>query len=285
MKKVYLFKGLPGCGKSTRARAMMAEHPGQFKRVNKDDLRAMLDDSRHSRDNEKFVLRVRDQLILAALEAGKHVLVDDTNLHPKHEERIRQLIKGQAELEVVNLMDVDLETCIERDLKRPNSVGERVIRRMWQQYLDWNPPVLEQDASLPQAIICDLDGTLALLNGRSPYDASTADQDLLNEPVAEIVRRFHDSGHQVIFLTGREDKYESPTRSFLRQHLGEDFAYELIMRRTGDARKDALIKREFVEERILPRFRVSFALDDRNQVVDMWRSLGLTCLQVNYGDF
>ncbi|MEM7039531.1 MAG: AAA family ATPase [Bacteroidota bacterium] len=285
MKKVYVYKGLTASGKSTAAKKVIDENPGAYKRVNKDDLRMMLDNNKWSKGNEKFVLNMRDHIILAALEAGKHVIVDDTNLHPRHVTRIQNLVKGKAEVEVVDFMHVSPETCIERDLKRPNSVGARVIRRMYQQYMEWETPILSQDAEKPRALICDLDGTLALLNGRSPYDASTCDEDLLNEPVADIVKRFHDTGHKIVFLTGREDKYKEPTLRFLDKHLGSEFEFRLIMRKTGDMRKDAVIKQEFLENEVLPHFHVDFALDDRNQVVDMWRGLGLTCLQVNYGDF
>ena len=285
MKTVFLFKGLPASGKSTEARRMMAENPGMYKRVNKDDLRMMLDDNKHSKSNEKFVLRIRDQIILEALEAGKHVLVDDTNIAAKHETRITELVKGKATVKVIDFMHVDVETCIERDLKRARSVGSRVIRRMWQAHLGRNPEPLAQDASLPHALICDLDGTLAIIEGRSPFDASKCDEDLLNKPVADIVTRFRDTGHKIIFLSGREDKYKEPTIRFIEMHLGADFEYELIMRKSGDMRKDALIKREFLENDVLPKFYIDFVLDDRNQVVDMWRGLGLTCLQVNYGDF
>jgi len=40
-------------------------------------------------------------------------------------------------------------------------------------------------------------------------------------------------------------------------------------------------------ERLVPgTYDVLLVLDDRNQVVDMWRKeLGLTCFQVDYGDF
>lgn len=289
MKTVYLYRGLPGSGKSTAARARMDANPGQFKRVNKDDLRAMLDNNRWSNSNEKFVLRIRDQIVLESLNSGKHVLIDDTNLHPKHLQRIQELVKGVATVEIVDFMHIDVETCIERDLKRPNSVGSRVIRRMWRQYLEWNPqtniPTIEQDSDLPLALICDLDGTLAIIEHRSPYDASNCEQDELNQPVADIVQKFHDDGHQILFLSGREDKFVEPTVRFIENHLGKEFKYELIMRKAGDTRKDSLIKRELLETKVLPRFRVDFVLDDRNQVVDMWRSLGLTCLQVNYGDF
>lgn len=285
MKKVILYKGLPASGKSTAAKKLIDANPGQYKRVNKDDLRAMLDNSKHSNGNEKFVLKVRDYLILAALDEGKHVLVDDTNIHPKHELRIRELVKGRAEVEVIDFMHVDVETCIARDLQRPNSVGPTVIRRMWQEYLGHKQMELLQDPALPVAIICDLDGTLALLNGRSPYDASNSDKDLLNEPVAAIVRQFQQAGTHIVFLSGREDKFREPTMRFLNEHLGPEFPHELLMRKTGDMRKDAIIKEEILRAEILPRYKVNFVLDDRNQVVDMWRSIGLTCLQVNYGDF
>jgi predicted kinase len=285
MKKVLLYRGLPASGKSTAARKMLEENPGKYKRINKDDLRAMLDNSHFSRGNEKFVLKVRDMLIVQALADGKHVIIDDTNIHPKHAQRISELVKGQAEVEVIDFMHVDVETCIARDLARPNSVGERVIRRMWKEYLDFTQPKLVQNPALPRAIICDLDGTLALLNGRSPYDATHCDQDLLNVPVADIVQRFQATGHAIIFLSGREDKFREPTVRFLHTHLGESFPYQLIMRSTGDMRKDSVIKQELLEREILPHHFVDFVLDDRNQVVDMWRGLGLTCLQVDYGDF
>jgi len=57
------------------------------------------------------------------------------------------------------------------------------------------------------------------------------------------------------------------------------------MRPTGDNRKDAIVKREIFDREIRDRYRILFVLDDRNQVVDMWRELGLTCLQVAPGDF
>jgi predicted kinase len=66
---------------------------------------------------------------------AKHVIIDDTNIHPKHTQRVAELVKGIAEVEVIDFMHVDVDTCIARDFKRTNSVGERVIRRMWKEYL------------------------------------------------------------------------------------------------------------------------------------------------------
>lgn len=288
MLQLILTKGLPASGKTTWAKQQLAEHPGTYKRINKDDLRAMLDDGKWSKMNEKFVLATRDALILSGLAAGYHIIIDDTNLDPKHEKQIRALVKGKAEVRIQDFTDVALETCLERDRQRPNSVGEKVIRGMWQRYLA--PPVTVQpphEPGQPIAIICDLDGTIALLNGRNPYDASSCEQDLLNEPVATILRlnqtRAEGERHHLFFMSGREERHRPQTERWLARH---GLIYDgLFMRPTGDSRKDAIIKRELYEAHIASKYHVMFVLDDRSSVVQVWRSLGLTCLQVAEGDF
>ena len=137
MKQVIIYKGLPGCGKTTDAKRILKENPGQYKRINKDDIRMMFDDGKWSRDNEKLIVRTRDILIMQALLAGKHVIIDDTNLHPKHEKNIHELVKAHAEVIIKDMTNIPLETCIERDLKRPNSVGEKVIRDMLLPFRRW----------------------------------------------------------------------------------------------------------------------------------------------------
>lgn len=139
------------------------------------------------------------------------------------------------------------------------------------------------ESELPLAILCDLDGTLAYLNGRNPYDASSCVDDILNEPIAHIVRTYAAAGVKVILVSGREARYRKPTEHWLAEH---EIPYDaLFMRRTRDFRKDAIIKTEIYRGNIEGNYRVLFVLDDRNQVVDQWRALGLTCLQVAPGDF
>jgi len=137
-----------------------------------------------------------------------------------------------------------------------------------------------------KVVICDLDGTLCLFEKedktqphyRNPYNASTCDNDLLNEVVAGIIK-----DKRVIFVSGREDKYIAPTERFLNTHNLKPLA--LLMRRTGDFRKDSIVKKEIYEAFIKPFYDVEFVLDDRNQVVEMWREQGLICLQVADGNF
>lgn len=288
MKKVILTKGLPASGKTTWAKSVVDKYPNQYKRVNKDDLRAMLDTGNHSSDREKFVLKVRDQLILLALEEGNHVIVDDTNLAPKHEERIKQLVKGKAEVEIKEFFDVSLEECIKRDLKRQNSVGEKVIRQMYNQFLKPAVELPVYNPNLPEAIICDLDGTLCDLRGRNPYDASTADQDGVNMPVFEILTKFEFQQIYILFVSGRKEQYRQPSLTFINHHFSNSSwlnRFQLFMRADDDDRKDSIVKAEIYEKHIKDKYNVKFVLDDRNQVVEMWRSLGLTCLQVAEGDF
>lgn len=152
MAEVIMTKGLPGSGKSTWARSQVDANPGQYKRVNKDDLRAMLDNGQWSKKNERFILHVRDTTIRAALERNYDVIVDDTNLSPKHEAHIRRMVDeinaetgSQHRVAIKDFTDVPLETCIARDAMRTDPVGEHVIRGMYNQFL--KPPT--EPASVP----------------------------------------------------------------------------------------------------------------------------------------
>jgi predicted kinase len=142
MLVVTICKGLPASGKSTWAKAQVLEHPNTIKRINKDDLRAMLDCSHYDQGNERFVEAARDYLILAALRDGKHVIVDDTNLNPRHDARIRQVVaeSGIPATVEVKVFEIDVEEAIRRDSLRATkagekSIGEHAIRRMWADHL------------------------------------------------------------------------------------------------------------------------------------------------------
>lgn len=134
MKTIIFLKGLPASGKSTWAREYLEKNTN-VKRVNKDDLRAMLDNSKWSHANEKFVLQLRDHIVIESLQKGFHVIVDDTNLHPKHEERMRQIARENNAVVEVKFFDTPLEECLRRDAARANSVGVTTIRQMYDQYM------------------------------------------------------------------------------------------------------------------------------------------------------
>jgi predicted kinase len=294
-------RGLPGSGKSTYAKQIVDQNPNLYKRINRDDMRMMFDNGFVSDKNEKFVKQVRDLLIIKALEDGKSVIVDDTNLSKTNFNRISQLVhkfnkdnNDTVTVEIKN-MDTSVEECIERDRNRDRKVGEDVIMGMYRtnilkeksnnHFSNKQQPVYRlHDPSLPNAIICDLDGTLALMNGRSPFDASTCESDLPNTPVVNMVKHYHALGYKIILASGREDIHKPQTLAWLEKY-GISFD-QLFMRAGGDHRKDSIVKREIFETHIEGKYNVELVLDDRNQVVDLWRKdLQLPCFQVYYGDF
>lgn len=276
-----MYMGLPGSGKTTVAKARIKDNPNSIKRVNKDDLRAMMDAGHWSKGNEKFVLKIRDQIIREALSAGKHVICDDTNLHPKHEHQLRQIAKECDAGFHVNkafLEEVSVEECIERDLKRTNSVGEKVIRDMYNAFLRPELPTYEPPPHAPEAILVDIDGTLAHMDGRRPYDWDRVREDKLDEEVATLVGALYKQ-YRVILLSGRDGACFNDTKLWLAQHAVP--YHEIFMRAEGDMRKDTVVKKELFKQHIEDSYQVKFIIDDRPSVCRMWREeVGLKVLQV-----
>src|SRR5690606_29497169 len=134
---------------------------------------------------------------------------------------------------------------------------------------------------MTDAVIVDIDGTVALSNGRDPYDMSRVLEDTPNENVVRIVEALYAQGYKILFTSARTEESRLDTFKWLSHHIGvQEFC--LFLRPTGDYREDAIVKREIFENRIRPYFNVVVVLDDLDPVVRMWRDIGLTCLQVNH---
>lgn len=143
------------------------------------------------------------------------------------------------------------------------------------------------DESKPTALLCDIDGTLAVrqLFGRGPYDWDRVGEDRPVQPVVDLVAALRPAVQRVVFVSGRDDVCLEQTWHWLHDHAGMGHDDELHMRLHKDNRPDHEIKLEIYRDRIEPRYDVRWVIDDRNQVVAMWRSIGLTVLQVADGDF
>lgn len=280
MKTLYVTKGLPASGKTTWAKEFQAEHPTTVL-VSKDDLRAMLHQGKHTKGNERQVVDLRDVIVKDAIKRNRDVIVHDTNLNPIHIEALQMIASEAGSAFVIqDFTDVPLDTCLARDAVRPHPVGAKVIRGMWKQYLHV-PAVRSYDPSLPDAIICDLDGTLAIMCDRSPYDTTgLCENDSLNRTVARILRSEAEEGTEIILMSGREEIVADATERWLQKHNVPWNA--LYMRPTGDSRKDSIVKREMFEGFVEGECNVLFVIDDRPQVVRMWREeLGLFVFDVN----
>ena len=134
------------------------------------------------------------------------------------------------------------------------------------------------------AIVCDLDGTLAIKSDRSFNEYDRVGEDLICNSVKEVLVKFSPS-YSVILVSGRENigYCRFITEFWLKMY---EVPYnELFMRNTKDFRSDDIVKREIYESYIKPFYNVLFVIGDRNKVVKMWREAGLTCFQCSEGNF
>jgi predicted kinase len=298
MTRLLITRGLPASGKTTFAHKLQPN----VVRINRDDLRRMLHGQRlYTQWSEGQVTHAQRAAVEALLRAHADVIVDDTNLRAKTVREWAELAaRHGATFEVHDFTDVPLAECIRRDADRDphDRVGEEAIRRMHARYLagktlplpvPWVQPggagqIYHADPSLPAAILVDIDGTVALMNGRSPYDWSRVGSDLPNQPVIDAVRAMHAAGNAIVFCSGRDAVCRPETEAWLELYVGVPYE-ALFMRPEGDSRKDAIVKREIFENEVRHRWRIAGVFDDRQQVVRMWRTLGLTVFQVAEGDF
>ncbi len=299
MKKtptLTILVGCPASGKSTFSE-WIVKTESKTMRVSRDEIRATQFATVMEQDAESMISKIINEQVKTLLQNGWNVLLD--NCHTKLE-YIETHIKQFTEIANIEfkVFELPLDELFARNENRNRKVPKKVIENMFHQLqilkvkFDFKPirkvskslDYSTQNLTLPKAIICDLDGTLALINGRNPFDASRCDEDLLNNPVANVLINYKNLGYKIILLSGREDKFEAPTLQFLDNHKIEFDV--LLMRKTADNRKDSIIKKEIFDAEIRYKFFVEFVLDDRNQVVDMWRNeLQLPCFQVYYGDF
>ena len=293
--KIIMLKGLPASGKSTWARARQ-EEGGNFLVISKDEIRKMFGGYKSKR--EKDVLRIRNELIRAGIQLKRNVIVDDTNLNPKHERYLRQLSRELGVKFEINddFMNVPPEECIKRDIHRgEKAVGQSAI---WDMYFRWICPLpakqLNDNFGKPRAVICDIDGTLALnVSGRSFYDMERVGEDDADPLMSCVVDALFNYGIEkdgkpyptVILVSGRDGSAREKTVEWLEKN---SIPYdELYTREEGDSRPDNLVMAEIYHKYIEPRYAVLGVFDDRPSVCSEWRKLGLRVAQLGnpYIDF
>jgi hypothetical protein len=122
------------------------------------------------------------------------------------------------------------------------------------------------------------------MQGRSPFNETRVHEDLPNQAVIDVVRAMHAAGNLVIFCSGRTDGCYDATRAWIEQHVAVPYE-ALLMRKSGDQRKDSIVKTEIFDEHIRRNYNIVGVFDDRQQVVRAWRRLGLPVFAVAEGDF
>lgn len=303
-RTVHVMTGLPASGKTTLALELVDASHGQMRRVNRDDLRRMLDNNtggRLYRGHEETILTIQDSAILAILDSGHDLIIDNTHLTSRIPNRYRALLAGRDITWVVHdRTDVPLDKCLRRDAARPNSVGEKAIRELHQAHLsarrngwrltaEWlaegqlHVEPYTPGWGLPTAYLVDIDGTIAHASGRGVFDFARCDTDRLDMAVAIAVDALYDRGHRILLMSGRDENHRAITEAWLAEQ--EVPFHELWMRAAGDFRRDDVVKAELFDKHVRHRYQVLAAIDDRDRIVALWRRMGIPCWQVAPGDF
>jgi predicted kinase len=276
MNKLILTKGLPASGKTTWAEQYCLDNPNT-KNICKDNLR-----SENPKAKESDIIDLRNLLTELYIVAKNDIIWSDTNFNPIHENKAKEFCKQYGyELEIKEF-DTPLDECIERDLKRDKSVGSKVIEKMYYQYV-YKPQIVEYNPNLPDCYIFDIDGTLANMSDRSPYDWSKVQNDTPNENVIDILNILTHFGNQIFIFSGRNEICREATIEWLLKYtdLTPGFLDKRLFMRPQDLTdKDTDLKEFFYISYIQDQYNVKGILDDRPSVCRRWRSLGLPVFQV-----
>lgn len=294
MPTLEILMGLSGSGKST-----YAESTGKAI-VSRDALRVAIFGTDGPEYYEHPDVRVREDAvtvaehaaITGALSVGLDVIHDATNLTPRFSQKIANIGYAHGATVKVKVFDVPLETALERNRKRGlmggRLVPDDVIRKQYQRLQSnknwkpktatvWKPADLTNDERT-YAIMVDIDGTLAHMHNRGPFDWAKVKDDKVDEYVYEIVSNYSDLCYEIIILSGRDGVSYHDTRDWL---LENDIPVDrLIMRAEGDMRPDDIVKHELFHENINDKYIIRAVIDDRPKVCRMWRAIGLPVFQV-----
>lgn len=314
--KLSITVGLPGSGKTSVAKLMHEDNPDDVVLLSRDDYRASLYNGAGilSSEAETFITQCQETAAKTLLRKGKHVIVHDMNLREKYRNRWAKIAWNQgAEFEILDLTSIPLNVCCERNIARadrgeryvPNSViadlhnkfiaplkGREVPSPLMNDkfYPEVYEPYIPKPGT-PDAIIVDIDGTVAKHDGiRSPYDYTRVSLDRPNEKVIKLVQQeayLTTPATKIIFVSGRLAPEGSQcyrdTEEWLYQNV--KVPIEELYTRQIDGVDDTVVKAAIFNKYIRDSYNVKYVLDDRDRVVDMWRSMGLLTLQVARGDF
>ena len=285
MSKVLVMRGIPGSGKTTFAKKLVADQPNWF-RVNRDDERAMFDgDMPYNYKRERYVMAAHKAIVRALLAAGVNVVVDDTNLTDSHLARWRTIADEFNAGYAVHVMETSLKECIGRNSMRsrdhfvPISVLINMARG-----------IKMPDAFGEKEVICDVDGTIAEISHRLKYMTgpeknwnkafSLIPQDSVRQEILDQLNQDINDGCHIVMVSARSESNREATENWFRANRIPFTT--LLMRNNGDFRDDVEVKRDILNKFFI-RDRIVKVYDDRLRVIQMWEEEGFNVVNCNVG--
>ena len=306
-KKLILCRGIQGSGKSTWAKAWVAEDPEHRIRINNDDIRNMLGPYWVPK-REDLVSNTKRNIAYNAIQEGYDIVVDNMNLNNKEVNFWKEIINRhntaikdpdliqpdwvqyEYEIEFKDFF-IPLEECIRRDAMRPNPIGEKVIRDTWRKYKHFIQTSeveryvnnLVKPTDKPWCVVVDMDSTLCFNTTKRPWFGEGAAEgmknDVENYGVCETVWALAQE-YPIVVATGRDTSQAEVTKEWLEKHRISPTEY--YFRTEGDYRKGVEVKREQIEK-IMEKYDILVIFEDCEPIVQMYRDKGLTVLQPNKG--
>lgn len=292
MPKLIMLVGPPGSGKTTWRHNFHEANSGKCVYISQDE-------------QGKNHLHYFTEFLSDKIE---YIILDRMNFNKIQRDRYLIPAKEAGYTTEIVVLHENYETCFARCLKReghPTIKDEVAAKQALNTFFSKYERVQDSESDVvtrvwpegakDDVVIVDLDGTLCNIDHRLHFVKKEEGKkpdwknffanipgDSLNQWCGSIVFQMADMC-EVIFCSGRPDNYRKVTEDWLSENCSP--GYKLFMRNRHDSRKDSIAKEIILDYEILTRWKPLFAIDDRKQVVDMWRSRGITCLQCAPGEF
>lgn len=133
-------------------------------------------------------------------------------------------------------------------------------------------------------ILCDIDGTVAnndhrqhFLEGKKDWDGFFSElvNDLPIHPVISLVKNEKANGKEIIFLTGRPERYRYSTTLWLKNYF--NFEFKLLMRKDNDQTNKIIVKEEIFNENFC-NDEIYCVIDNDEQLLEMWERKGINVI-------
>lgn len=289
MPKAIITIGISASGKSHFAK----EQKG-FNIICRDDIRMKLLEEKHGRkihgwelwklwkfkDEDQVTAQV-DILLDIAQKEKLNIIIADTNLNKNRREKLKTRLESMGWEVEYKMFEISFEEAVKRDKYRAETVGVEVL---WNQYKQWFAefglyPKYVPNPELQKAILVDVDGTIAEMRGRGPFEWDKVGTDKPITPVINIVKAYKCLGnYKIIILSGRDGSCKDLTIKWLKDNFVP--FDEIYLRTAGDMRDDATVKSELFYTHVANKYNVEMIFDDRPKVCRQWRLLGVPVSQV-----